>query len=283
MQELIYLKYNNPLRFINRIENQVFFLLSCLPKRTLIKILIFSALLLTPLFSQQVLETDPILANAFPMEEKENTVFLSQAILLNKQVIPQGSVLRVLYVMPQIGDNEVRQEIIKRQQERVYSRTPSKVQQIESPIITAAKKLATETRWSTVQLFKLKLANQSTPDLKLVYQERPEANPQEVPLSFLHGLFLGEKSGKISILAVERRSATAYAGFLAGDQMIRIGAQKIEGSLSSFLKIYEEEKKNAEATPTRELLFEIIPPGQTTPITRRLKLAISLKTNLLDY
>lgn len=185
--------------------------------------------------------------------------------------------------MPQLGDQEVRQEIIKRQQERAYYRPPTKVQQVESPIITAAKKLASETRWSSVQLFKLKLANQNTPDLKLVYQPPTEPELREVPLNFLHGLFLAEKSSVITVLAVERRSATAYAGFAAGDSILQLGSQKLDGTLQQFLKVYEEEKTKAEASPTRELLFEVIPKDQKTAIQRTLKLAISLKSNLLDY
>ncbi len=231
----------------------------------------------------QVIETEPLLALALPMEEKENRVVLTQAILINKDIIPLGATLRVLYVMPQIGDNEVRNEIIKKQQENSYSRVPTKYTKEESALVIASKKLALETRWTTTQLFKLKLANQNTSDLRLVYQENSESQIQEVPLNFLHGLFLGEKSGKVTVLAVEKGSPAAYGSFIKGDGIIQIGSQKLEGTLSQFLTVYHEEKTKAEASPSRELLFQLLPEKQESPVTRSIKVALSLKSNLLDY
>ena len=231
----------------------------------------------------QVIETDPLLAIALPMEEKENRVVLTQSILINKEIIPEGTTLRVLYVMPQIGDNEVRNEIIKKQQENAYSRAPTKYTKEESALVLATKKLALETRWTTTQLFKLKLANQNTSDLRLVYQENSETALQEVPLNFLHGLFLGEKSGKVTVLAVEKRSPAAYGSFVKGDTLIQIGSKKLEGSLAQFLTVYHEEKTKAEASPSRELLFQLLPEKQDSPVTRSIKVALSLKSNLLDY
>ena len=233
--------------------------------------------------SQQMIETTPLLATVIPMEEKGNFVVLSQAVLINKEIMPVGTILRVLYVMPQIGDNEVRNEIIKKQQDNAYSRAPTKYLKEESAFVLAAKKLALETRWTTTQLFKLKLANQNTTDLRLVYQENLESEIREVPLNFLHGLFLGEKSGKISVLAVERGSPGASGGFTAGDQLIQIGTQKLEGTFPQFLKVYHEEKMKSESSPSRELTFQVIPSQQETPITKTIKVALSLKSNLLDY
>ena len=233
--------------------------------------------------SQQMIETTPLLSTAIPMEEKGNFVVLSQAILINKEIMPVGTILRVLYVMPQIGDNEVRNEIIKKQQDNAYSRAPTKYLKEESAFVLAAKKLALETRWTTVQLFKLKLANQNTTDLRLVYQENLESEIREVPLNFLHGLFLGEKSGKISVLAVERGSPGASGGFAAGDQLIQIGTQKLDGTFSHFLMVYHGEKMKSESSPSRELSFQILPTQQETPITKTIKVALSLKSNLLDY
>jgi hypothetical protein len=233
--------------------------------------------------AQQLIETDPILASAFPLEEKSNNVLLSQAILLNKEILPAGSLLRVLYVMPQLGDNEVRNEVLKKQQEKAYSRPSEIEQKVESPIVAAAKKLALETRWTSAQLFRLKLANQNTPDLKLVYQENPDAQLREVPLNFLHGLFLGEKEGKIIVLAVERRTPSAYANFTSGDVLLQMGSQKLEGTLAQFLKVYHEEKSKAEATSSRDLVFQVLPAKQETPVTKTFKVALSLKGNLLDY
>lgn len=233
--------------------------------------------------SQQMIETTPLLATAIPIEEKGNFVVLSQTVLINKEILPAGTILRVLYVMPQIGDNEVRNEIIKKQQENAYSRAPTKYLKEESAFVLAAKKLALETRWTTAQLFKLKLANQNTTDLRLVYQEKIDSEIREVPLNFLHGLFLGEKSGKISVLAVERGSTGASGGFTAGDQLIQIGTQKLEGTFPHFLKVYQEEKIRSESSPSRKLSFQILPAQQETPITKLIEMPLSLKSNLLDY
>ncbi len=231
----------------------------------------------------QTIETDPLLATAIPMEEKGNCVLLSQTILINKEILPAGTTLRVLYVKPQIGDNEVRNEIIKKQQENAYSRLPTKYTKEESALVLASKKIALETRWSTTQLFKLKLANQNTTDLRLVYQENPESEIREVPLNFLHGLFLGEKSGKITVLAVERGSPAAYGKFIKGDLLTQIGTQKLDGTFVQLLKLYHEEKTKAETSSSRELLFQVLPENQESPIPKSIKVALSLKSNLLDY
>ncbi|MES2307946.1 MAG: hypothetical protein V4507_03720 [Verrucomicrobiota bacterium] len=233
--------------------------------------------------AQQLIETDPILASVFPLEEKSNSVVLTQTILLNKEIVPAGSILRVLYVMPQLGDNEVRSEVIKKQQESAYSRAPEIQQKVDSPIVVAAKKLALGTRWTSAQLFRLKLANQNTPDLKLVYQETAEGELREAPLNFLHGLFLGEKAGKVVVIAVERKTSAASANFVAGDAILQIGSQKLDGTLAQFLKVYQEEKSKAEATSSRDFAFQVLPAKQEVPVTKTFKLALSLKSNLLDY
>ncbi len=248
----------------------------------MIRFLIFWGCFGAWLSAQDLLETEPLLGVSFPFEEKEGNVIIPYPILIGDRIVPAQSIARVLYVLPQRGDPEVMKETSKARQESAYSRPREKMTREIPPEILAARRIATETHWTSAQLFRLKLTNQNTPDLRMVYQIPGETDFHEVVLSLIHGLFLGQKEGKVMVLAVEKRSTAFHSGFVAGDEILKINEVEIGGDLKKYWETYYAAKTTAERSPKREIIFSIKSGKEGVPVARTIRVAPSLKGNALD-
>ncbi len=229
--------------------------------------------------------TEPQLAIALPLVQRGGNVGLDFPILINPNVaVPTNATLRVIYIQPRGDDQAIRKIRRKSDQEVAYSRKTG-LEPTHEPIPIAqqaAQLIARETIWPKVGNFQLALTQLTSNDLHFVYWDPKTSTLVDEPIQFPDGLILGEKPQGVTVLAVEKGSAAAKAGIVAGDILLQWGQTSIDGRLANFTTAYYEARKQASLSTTDTLSVQVQRAGSSAPLTLQLRKPISLNASLLD-
>jgi hypothetical protein len=267
----------------------------------LIRSLVFLGLMLSVLRAQlgTPYQTVPPLREIFPAILHDTEVRSSAAFLLNlTRVVPAGSTLRTFYLRP-VGweDASVTEKSIssvqymQKQRQTLMTNTQMNREKVQW------RKLATESVWPKVELFRIALETLDASTLHLVFvdpsqTQRPDGanlsifGGTDLPVGFSDepfqlpdGMFLAETAGAVTVLAVEKDSVTMKSGLQAGDQLRKIGDQSLT-TLADFLHWYPEIKSRAKNSGQRKLPFTV----QRDQVERivDLPLQVSLQSSFMD-
>ncbi|MEM1158958.1 MAG: hypothetical protein AAF649_00610 [Verrucomicrobiota bacterium] len=227
-------------------------------------------------------EMEPSLGAIFPMEVEGESVVTSYQVLLNKTVVlPEGTLLRCCFQMPEEDSADVKKKEKKNSIENTFSRKPIKVTSKDenfNPYREAVKERAFQTVWTNPDLFRGYFYKVQPDRYYVVYQTPGSDSPSFAQFFFPEGLFLVSDGDSIQVLSTEVDSRAARAGFQPGDTIHALEALELEGDLKRFLAHYltvlQQNKLKG-----KNLEFSVSPPGSEERIRREIKLPLSIHSD----
>lgn len=184
---------------------------------------------------------EPPLGQVVPLIEKNESIIVASPILLNlAAVVPENSVARTVFIMPERGDADVREaskhkgvnkDAFMRMQ---WEPAPSEL----TPLQRAAQERALGVVWKDLSHFRAALERFVNLTSRFVYQE-PGSNDVKMELfDFPQGMFLGQQSGKVRVLALQKAGLAYSVGMRAGADILSINGQALNGTLKDFVEKY---------------------------------------------
>jgi len=244
---------------------------------------------LTPLLHAQddPVKMEPEFAFAFPTIKVGHDVTVKYPIMINPAtIVKPGMILRVIYLPPMPTDDSMDLVLAhKGNMERSYSRdTMSAEDQAKmSPELAHAIEGFRRTVWEAPIDFQLAIAQYPTDTMHIIYS--PKGNNQDLSdqkFSFFEGLFIGQPDGKVTVLAVEKKSRADKAGFKANDEIVAVGGIPTQNDLAIFASAYATTKKNAKESNASNFPITIRSPGQSETRTLNLAMPPTIKSSLMD-
>jgi len=241
-----------------------------------------------PLRAQnEPIKMTPELAFTFPVTKVGHDVTVKYSVLINPStVITPGMILRVLY-LPPIPTQDSSDLVLahKGNMEKSFSRdtlNPDEQSKMP-PELAHALEGFRRTVWEAPINFQLALAQFPTDDMHLIYS--PKGTSQDLSdqkFSFFDGLFIGLPEGKVTVLAVEKKSRTDEAGIKASDEIVAVGGIPIPNDLDAFASAYATAKKTAKESNATTFSLTVRSPDKPETHTLNVAMPPTIKSSLMD-
>lgn len=229
-------------------------------------------------------EINPNLGFVFPLEKRGDKVFLKSAVFLNPDcVVPAGSHLRVMYLLPRVGDDDVKKKRRKEKYNPALARQPHDAKSSETDTLTPDQRdiydRAMTTVWKEDISFRAALERWDLLRARLVFQRPGKEDIEVENFDFPEGMLLSEIDGKIIVLHIEKDSLADKNGIKPQTVILSLDGRSFDGKLESFRKIYLEEKAKKQSGD-RLLIFSALAPSAAESKDIILKLPLSLDSDI---
>lgn len=226
------------------------------------------------------MEMEPSLGAVFPMTVEGDSIITTKSVLLNKTVVlPQGTILRCCFQMPEKDSADLKKKQKKNSIEQTFSRKPIKVsnkQEDYDPYREAIKDRAFQTVWNNPDLFRGYFYKVDPARYYLVYQLPGSPVPAFAQFFFPEGLFLVSDGTHIEVLSIEPASRSDAAGFQVGDRIHVLEGLELKGDLKRFLSHYLTSLKQNKLKG-QPLQFSVSPAESTEKrVIREIRLPLSI-------
>ncbi len=225
---------------------------------------------------------EPSLGSIFPMTQSGESVITTRSVLLNKQtILPQGTILRCCFQMPEKNSADLKKKEKKNSIENTFSRKPIKVNNKDEdydPYAEAVKDRAFKTTWSNPDLFRGYFYKVAPTSYYLVYQVSEADEAAFAQFFFPEGLFLASDGETIEVLSVQAGSRGAESGFLAGDQIHWLDDVEFKGDLKLFLSHYLSLSKKNKLSG-ESLNFQVSIKDSSEKVVRKIDLPLSIHSD----
>jgi len=216
------------------------------------------------------------------MQVEGESVITSYQVLLNKTVVlPQGTLLRCCFQMPEENSADVKKKEKKNSLENTFSRKPIKVSSKDenfNPYREAVKDRAFKTVWTNPDLFRGYFYKVQPDRYYVVYQTPGSDSPSFAQFFFPEGMFLVSDGNTIHVLSVEVDSRATKAGFQPGDRIHSLEGLEFEGDLKRFLNHYLNVVKQNKVKG-KNLVFNVSAKDSSERIAREIKLPMSINSD----
>lgn len=229
----------------------------------------------------------PEFALTFPVVKVGRDVTVQYPVFLNPStILKPGMVMRVIYLPPNPSESINLGIAHKGTMEEAYSRPASTGGGDDGPQMSPETMHAIEkerrTVWTVLLDYQLAMAQFPTDDIHLIYS--PTGKDQDLDdqrFNFFDGMLIGLPNGKVTVLAVEKKSRADVAGIKAGDEILAVGSTPIKGDLTAFATSFAAAKTNAEETNATTYPISVAAPGAPAR-TALLNMPPTLKNNLMQ-
>lgn len=229
----------------------------------------------------------PELPLAFPFVQIGHDVHVKYPVMINPTtIITPEAALRVIYLPPRPSNDPNDMTLVHHaSMEQAYSRDTSsgKDKSDLPPDVIHALEGMRRTVWNAPNNFQLALAQYPTDYIHIMYglpRKDKEEDIVDQIFSFFDGLFLGLPDGKVTVIAVEDKSKAEQAGIKAGDEIISVGGQPVNGNLNTFANAYAQAKDAAQFSQQATYAMVVRSPGAAER-TAQLAMPPNLNTDLL--
>lgn len=216
----------------------------------------------------------------FPLEEKNDRVYLKQTCLINRNtILNKGTLLRVMFQLPRVEDADVKRAERKEKQKRAYSGDRELKSVVVSPQQEALKKRALATAWTNSLPFRALLNRTEFEEIYVVI-EKGEDELEIESVDLPEGILLVENSQGVEVSWVANQQSGAAKEFRVGDRILAVNGEPIK-NLRDFQQYYLSVKSS---DPRKRALIsvEVIGKGETRSSFLSLDAPPSLSGSLLD-
>jgi hypothetical protein len=251
-------------------------------------VLVFIAIVVPLRAQDEPIHMRPEFPLIFPLEQNGKDVTVKYPVLINPTtVIKPGMVLRVLYVLSidaQPGGSDL---VLAHHGDasEAYARDPSSSlgdKPRMSPEMAHEIEGYRRTVWEVANNFVLAMAQYPTNAMHLIYSPTGKnGDLHDERFTFFDGLFLGAPNAKVSVIAVEKESYADQAGIRAGDEIVSVGGNPTQDSLTIFPSAYYAAKKVAKDNDADAYTMTIRRAGGGEAQVK-ISLPPKIKTGLMD-
>lgn len=223
----------------------------------LIRLFLLTLLCFSTAQAETVLNTSPALKEVFPLAIEGEKVVNPHPIMLSlKCIVPTGSWMRTIFVIPGAEDSDVKRTPKKQEQEAAYSRMNWKTAAPEmTPLQRATYERGIKTVWKMDTPFRASMGNLLSSTSRIVFQRPNESDIQMENFDFPDGLFLAEVNGKVIVLAVQEDSKASHAQVTPQSELLSINDSAVK-NLGEFQTTYAREKSKSGATNLKLMLHK---------------------------
>lgn len=246
--------------------------------------LIFLILIVGSVFCRAESDTNPNLGFVFPMEKRGEKVYLKHAVFLNPDcIVPANSFMRVMYLLPKAGDDELKKKRYKSKYNPALARQAHDAKSSEADELTPEQRdiydRAMKTIWNEDISFRAAFERWDLQRSRFVFQRLGSEEIEVENIDFPEGMLLAEINGKITVLYVEKESLAGNHGIKPQMILLGVNDRPFEGKLDSFQKIYFEEKAKKQSGD-RLLSLKVNLPNSSEEKIIPLKLPLSLNSDI---